>query len=161
MGCGEAPEHDADHGEADEGGGFSGVALVVATQTPVAADPCQGTSDDPAFRQHDEAAQIRALDDIDRPRPRPCHDGPHFGAFVAAVADDALDEGKPLSGLPQQRFRAVAILNIGGANIDVQQQAGRVDKDVALAAEDFLPRVEALAIERAPPLPRPWRSGRR
>jgi hypothetical protein len=40
--------------------------------------------------------------------------------LIAAVADDALDEGKPLSGLSQQRFRAIAILNIGSENINVQ-----------------------------------------
>jgi hypothetical protein len=41
--------------------------------------------------------------------------------LVAAVANDARNEGKPLSGLTQQRFRAVSILNIGGVNIDIQQ----------------------------------------
>lgn len=139
----------------NEGCGFSGVALVVATETPVAADPGQGAFDDPTFRQHDEATQVRALDDIDCPSTGPCHDGLHLRSLIAAVADDALDEGKPLSGLPQQRFRTVAILNIGRDNIDIQQQAERVDEDVALSAEDFLARIEALAIKRGPPFTAP------
>jgi hypothetical protein len=119
--CSNAPEHDADHGEANEGDGFSCVTFVVATKTPVAADPRQGAFNDPALWQHDEAMQVRPLDDIDRPRTRACHDGAHLRSLVAAVANDARNEGKALSGLTQQRFRAVSILNIGGVNIDIQQ----------------------------------------
>ena len=36
------PQHDADHGEADEGGDGSGVALEVACQAPEAAEPGKG-----------------------------------------------------------------------------------------------------------------------
>jgi len=52
---GQASEHDADHGEPDEGRGASRVALEVAGEAPIAADPCQGSLDDPAFGQDDEA----------------------------------------------------------------------------------------------------------
>ena len=46
---GQASEHDADHGESEEGGDGSGVALEVAGQSAVAADPGKGALDDPAF----------------------------------------------------------------------------------------------------------------
>ena len=43
----------------------------------------------------------------------------------------------------QDGRRAVAILNVGGVNDDADQQAQRVDDDVALAALDLLASVEA------------------
>jgi len=39
----------ADHGEAHEGDDSWGVALEVARQAAVAADPCERAFDDPAF----------------------------------------------------------------------------------------------------------------
>ena len=57
--------------------------------------------------------------------------------------------------LPKQRFGAVAVLDIGGMDVDVQQQALRVDEDVALAAEDLLPDIEAGRTKRAPPFTAP------
>ena len=72
-------------------------------------------------------------------------------ALIAAVADDALDEGEAPPGLAQQRLGTVAVLHAGRVHIHVQQQAERIDKDVALATKDFLARVEALEIERGPP----------
>jgi hypothetical protein len=45
----EAPGHDVDHGETDEGGNGGGIALEVARQAPVAADPRERPLDDPAF----------------------------------------------------------------------------------------------------------------
>ena len=43
----QALEHDADHGEADEGDDGSGMALEVAGEAPVAADPGEGFLHDP------------------------------------------------------------------------------------------------------------------
>ena len=84
----------------------------------------------------------------------------HLGSGVAAIGDDAFDERKAPPRLPKQRFGAVAVLDIGGMDIDgmdidVQQQALRVDEDVALAAEDLLPGIEAGRTKRAPPFTAP------
>ena len=46
---GQASEHDADHGETDERGGGSGVALEVAREASVVADPCQSALNDPTL----------------------------------------------------------------------------------------------------------------
>lgn len=46
---GQAAQHDADHGEAEEGGDGSRVTLEVAGQAAVAADPGKGALDDPAL----------------------------------------------------------------------------------------------------------------
>ena len=42
---------------------------------------------------------------------------------------------------------------------DVQEKAERVDKDMPLAARDFLARIVALCIDKSPLLALPWRFG--
>ena len=64
---GQAAQHDADHGEAEEGGDGSRVTLEVAGQAAVSADPGKGALDDPALGQDDEAMGIAALDDLQGP----------------------------------------------------------------------------------------------
>jgi len=64
MVCSEAPKHDADHGETDEGSNGGGIALEVARQASVAADPCERPLDDLAFWQNLESGSIRPLDDL-------------------------------------------------------------------------------------------------
>jgi hypothetical protein len=72
---GEPPEHDADHGEADEGGDGSGVALEVARQAAKAADPGEGSFDDPALGQDFESdGGGRAFDDLES--------GPRAGGHI-------------------------------------------------------------------------------
>ena len=136
------------------------MSLVVARETPVAADPGECAFHDPALGQYDKTANIAALHDLEFPGTRACHERAHLGSGVAAIGDDAFDERKAPPRLPKQRFGAVAVLDIGGMDIDgmdidVQQQALRVDEDVALAAEDLLPGIEAGRTKRAPPFTAP------
>ena len=42
-------------------------------------------------------------------------------------------------------------MNVGGMNRNAQQEAERVDKDMPLAARDFLARIKALRVERGAP----------
>ena len=155
MSCGASSEHDADHGEPDEGCGDAGVALVVAAEAAVAADPAERALDDPALGQHDEAADISALDDLQVPRARPRDQRPHLGAGIAAVGDNALDEREAPPRLSQQCLGAVAVLDVGGVHVDVQEEALRVDEDVALAPDDLLAGIVARAVERRPPFSAP------
>ena len=67
----------------------------------------------------------------------------HLLAAVAAVGEDAFDEGKQPPRPTQQFKGAVAILDVGGKNDDVQQETQCVDEDVPLAALDLLARVVA------------------
>jgi hypothetical protein len=148
---GQASEHDTDHGEADEGGDGSGVALEVAGETTVAADPGEGAFDDPSFGQDDEAMRLGALDDLQLPGAGPGDDRGHLRPLIAAVGIDDLDEGKQAAGPTQQQIRAVAILHTGRMDHDVQEEAERIDEDMPLAARDLLARVIALRIDRRPP----------
>jgi hypothetical protein len=149
-------EHDADHCKPDEGGCDSSVSLVISRQASVAADPGQGSLDDPALGEDHEAMRVGALHDLKRPVSRAGNDRRHPRPRVAAVADDALDERKPSPGLTQQAFGAVSILDARGMDIDVQQEALRIDEDVTLAAEDLLARVVAGRVDRTPPFTAPF-----
>lgn len=100
--------------------------------------------------------RVGALHDLKRPGSRARNDGLHPRSCVAAVTDDALDEGKTSPRLPQQVLGAVSILDAGGVNVDVQQKALRVDEDVPLTAEDLLARIVTTRVERAPPFTAPF-----
>jgi hypothetical protein len=59
----------------------------------------------------------------------------------------------------EDQSRAVAILQIGWMDDDVQQEAERVDQDVPLAARDLLARIEPCGSSARPPFAQPWRFG--
>src|ERR1044071_1196479 len=92
MGCpGEASEHDADHGKSDEGSDGAGVALEIPCQAAIAADPGQGSFDDPALGQYDEFVQLIALDDFEHPTAGPGSGSRGAGSLIAGIGEDALD----------------------------------------------------------------------
>src|SRR6266436_3542020 len=119
---GQASEHDADHGETDESGGGSCIALEVARQAAVSTDPGEGAFDDPALGKNDEAMQLVSLDDFQRPGAGLCDGCGRLRSLVAGVGEDALDEGKEAARtLVKNQSRAIAILHIGRVDDDVQQ----------------------------------------
>ena len=147
----QTPEHDADHGETDEGDNGSGITLEVAGEAPVAADPGERSLHDPAFRQGHEAVRVGALNDTQLPAAGRGDGRRHPRPLVAAVGEDGLDEGERTARGSKQLAGAVAILHVGGMDDDAQQQAECIDEDVALAPRDLLARIEALRVERSPP----------
>ena len=147
----QSAQHDADHREAEEGSDGSCVTLEVTGQPAVSADPGEGAFDHPAFGQNDEAMGIAALDDLQDPRARACDDRRHPLPLVPGVGEDAFNERKGSPRDAQQVARAVAILHAGRMDHNTQQEAQRIDQDVALAAGDFLARIKALRVERRAP----------
>lgn len=120
------------------------MALEVAGEAAVSADPSKGSLDDPSFGHDDEAMSIASLDDLQHPATFGCNSLSCFLGLVAGVGEDALDEWKQRPrALVDHEVRAVAILDIGGMNSDAQQEAERIDQDVPLAALDLLARVVA------------------
>lgn len=94
---------------------------------------------------------VRAFDDLDLPVSC-CGDcRGHFRPLISSVGEDALNERKSPPRPPQQIARSVTVLNIGGQHAHAEQEAERVDEDVALAARDFLARVKALRIDFGAP----------
>lgn len=149
---GQASEHDSDHGEADESGGGSGIALEVARQASVVTDPGQGSLDDPAFGHDDEAVQLVAFDNFQFPGTRLCDSGGGVRPLVTGIGEDAFDEREHAPGATiENQGRAVAVLHVGRMNDDIQEQTERIDKDVPLAARNLLARIEALRVERGAP----------
>ena len=153
MSCpGKASEHDADHGQSDEGGDGAGVSLEIARQAAIAADPGQGSFDDPALGQDDEFVQLIALDDLEHPTAGPGCGLRGARSLIAGIGEDALDEGEEAAGAPiENQPRPLAVLNVGGMNDDVQQEAERVDQDMALAPGDLLARIKPLRVKRGAP----------
>jgi len=93
--CGEPPEHDADHGEADEGNGGASIALEVFGETTTAADPGESAFHDPAFGQDLKAfCSVGSHHDLQLPSSGARDDESHLLTAIAAVGEDAFDEGK-------------------------------------------------------------------
>jgi|SRR5450631_4418373 len=147
----QAFEHDADHGETDEGCDRSRVALEIAGEAPVSADPGERPLDDPSFWQDDEAVEIGAFNDLDLPASRSGDRLRHFRPLVSGVGEDPLDEGKAPPRPAQQVARCVTVLKVGRQNAHAEEQTERVDEDVTLAPGDFLARVITLWVECGAP----------
>jgi len=101
MSCpGQASEHDADHREPDEGGDSARVSLEITRQAAIAADPGQGSFNDPALRQDDKFVQFVALDDLDHPMAGVGSGSRGARSLVAGIGEDALDEGEEAASAP-------------------------------------------------------------
>lgn len=100
--------------------------------------------------------QLSALDDLDDPAARVLGGLGGARPLIAGVGKDFQNEGPHCTGaLIEHEAGAVAILDIGGVDGDAQEEAEGIDKDVPLAAGDFLARVIALRIKRSPPFGAP------
>jgi hypothetical protein len=96
--------------------------------------------------------QFVALDDLDRPGAGLCQRCRQLRSLIVGIGEDAFDEGKAAArATVEDQQRAIAILQIGRVDDDVQQEAERVDEDVPLAARDLLARVIPRRIDRRPP----------
>jgi hypothetical protein len=101
MSCpGQASEHDADHGEPDEGSDGARVSLEIACQAAIAADPCQCAFDDSALGQDDKFVQFVALDDLDHPTASAGSGLCGAWSLIAGIGEDALDEGEQAARAP-------------------------------------------------------------
>jgi hypothetical protein len=148
----QASEHDADHSEPDEGGDSARISLEIARQAAIAADPSEGSFDDPALGQDDEFVQFVALDDLDHPMTGAGSGPCDAWSLVAGIGEDALDEGDEAARATiENQPHPVAVLNVGRMNDDVQQEAERIDQDVAFAPDDLLARIKPLRVERGAP----------
>ena len=121
MACGKPPEHDADHGEADERSDGGGIAFEVARQTAVAADPCERPLDDPAFWQNLKSGNVRSLDDLQSPSTGSPYGQCHLASGISAISKNVFDEREQSSGSAQQMESTITILNVGRMNDDIQQ----------------------------------------
>ncbi len=95
---------------------------------------------------------VGALDDI---QVDPAADGSQPGlelrALVAAVGVEFQQERVQPEQRPHQQHATIAVLDVGGVDDRLPQQALGVDQDVALLALDLLARIKAGRIDATPP----------
>ena len=128
-------------------------AFPVLGQSSAAAEPNECAFDDPAFGQRDEACGLtRSLDDLDvDARQNPFDRALELRPLVTAVGIELDQERKGAEQARHQQRPAVAVLDVGGVDDGVHQQALRIDEDVPLLALDLLARIVARRINRRPP----------
>ena len=113
-----------------------GQLLVVPDQVAALHDPGEGALDNPAPADNDEAFHPRhAADDLGEDMGLVLRPGDQSSG-VAAVREDALDEGKAAPGSLEDALRPVAVLDVGAVDLDREQPAVGVGQDVPPAAVD-------------------------
>ena len=122
----------------------SGGALEVPGEAPASAKPCKGTFNHPASGQELEAFDPeRALDDLDGPRAAMGERVDQLLAAINPVGKDMPKLGKAISQAFQQRNGTMDILDVGGMNVNGQQQTIGISDDVPLAPMDALAGIKA------------------
>ena len=116
-------------------------------------EPGDGAFDHPTPGLDDEALHpIGSLDDLGSRDRAGCRPGRgERPALIGAVGEQFPEKGKQTEQGRQQRETAVAILNVGGGDDAVQQQALRIDQNMPLLALDQLAGIEAVAVDASPP----------
>ena len=71
--------------------------------------------------------------------------------FIGAVGGQFSEKGEQAEQRRQERPAAVAILDVGGGDDAAQEQALRIDQNMALLALDQLACIEAVPIDARPP----------
>ena len=99
--------------------------------------------------------EIGSLDDLEFPGTGLGDGIGRLLPLIATIGEDALDEREQASRPQQQWEGAVAILDIAGSDEDVQQEAERVDQNMALAARRLFAGIIARRVERGPPFEAP------
>ena len=128
-------------------------AFPVLGEPSASVEPGDRALDDPTLGQHDEAlGLIGSFDDLRFEAREDAGQGAMKDRpVIGAVGEQLPQEGKQAAQGREQCEAAVAILNIGGGDEAVQEQALRVDQNMPLLALDQLARVEAVRIYARPP----------
>ena len=149
----EFSEHESNGRELDEGERVAVEVLPVLGQSAAAVEPGDGAFDHPTPGLDDEALHpIGSLDDLGLEIGQDAGQGAvKDRALIGAVGEQFPEKGKQTKQGRQQRETAVAILNVGGGDDAVQQQALRIDQNMPLLALDQLAGIEAVAVDAGPP----------
>ena len=149
----EFSQHKADGSELEEGERVAIEVFPVFGESAAAIEPGDGTLNNPTLGQHDKALdKIGSFDDFGFEMgqdggQRDAKDRP----LVGAVGEQLLKKGEQTEQHRQQSEAAVAILNVGGGDDAVQEQALCIDQNVPLLALDQLARIKAGRIDARPP----------
>ena len=149
----EFSEHESNGRELDEGERVAVEVLPVLGQSAAAVEPGDGAFDHPTPGLDDEALHpVGSLDDLGLEIGQDAGQGAvKDRALIGAVGEQFPEKGKQTEQGRRQRETAVAILNVGGGDDAVQQQALRIDQNMPLLALDQLAGIEAVAVDASPP----------
>ena len=149
----EFSEHESNGRELDEGERVAVEVLPVLGRPAAAVEPGDGAFDHPTPGLDDEALHpIGSLDDLGLEIGQDAGQGAvKDRPLIGAVGEQFPEKGKQTEQGRQQRETAVAILNVGGGDDAVQQQALRIDQNMPLLALDQLAGIEAVAVDASPP----------
>ena len=149
----EFSEHESNGRELDEGERVAVEVLPVLGQSAAAVEPGDGAFDHPTPGLDDEALHpIGSLDDLGLEIGQDAGQGAvKDRPLIGAIGEQFPEKGKQTEQGRQQRETAVAILNVGGGDDAVQQQALRIDQNMPLLALDQLAGIEAVAVDASPP----------
>ncbi len=140
------------HCQLDIGAGGLGKALIVAGKASAAPDPAERPFDHPASRQHFEAADVvGAFHDLEAPEPLLGEERVQSGPLVGAIGPDQIKPGEEIAQAGKHEESTIAVLDVRRVDNGVQDEALRIDDNVALASLDFLARVVTHRGDRGPP----------
>jgi len=133
-------------------------AFPVLGEPSASVEPGDGAFDDPTLGQDDEAlGLVGSFDDFGFEAREDAGQGAMKDRpVIGAVGEQLPQEGKQAAQGREQREAAVAILNVGGGDEAVQEQALGIDQNMPLLALDQLARVEAVRIDARPPFSAPF-----
>src|SRR3974390_22017 len=119
-------------------------AFEVSGEAAASAEPRKSTFDDPASWQEFKAFDPeRSLDDLDPPRTTMGERVNKLCAAINPISEDVPQFGKAVPHALQQGDRTMDILNVGGMDVNGQQQAIGIGDDVPLAPVDAFAGIEA------------------
>ena len=132
--------HHIDHGNAYHGFAALNQRLIVFGKPSVLTEPGERSLNNPSLGQDDKLVRVRTLDDFDDPAvpaDRPIHKLPG----ITAVGPDHFKAPPSRTQLLDQQLAAVTVLDVGRVNDQREDQAERVNDDMALAPLGFLARI--------------------
>jgi len=146
-------QHEPDRRETQECEASAIEIFPILGQTPASSKPCEGALDDPSLWQDDEALRVvGSLDDFDiYLRHYFRHGAAKQWALIATIGVEPQQEWIKAEQRRHDEFAAIAILNVGGVHDGVDQQALRIDENVAFLALDLFSRIVTRRIDRSPP----------
>src|ERR1700682_1308834 len=121
----EFSEHEANGSEAQESKHFAIAVLPVLGEPAASIEPGDAALDDPALGEnHKSVGAVGALDDFDvQIWPNVCQPGCKFRSLIGAVCDQKFQKWKLVEQGRQHHNAAITILNVGGMNLRMKQQA--------------------------------------
>ena len=127
--------------------------LPILGKATTAVQPTNRAFNDPAFWQHDEpCGSVATPDDFScEVRHNGCQTIMEHRTRIGAVGKQSLEERVLSKQRGQNHDATVAILDIGGRNDGMQQQAERIDQNVPFLAFDQFPSIESMWVDFGPP----------